>query len=290
MDWDRDFRDDALYFGTVAGDQANPSGNLIRAKLRLTGSILEMETSVMFDAQKPIVTRPTTAIGYGNKFWVFAGSGRYFTRADGNQPSRGNVYIGLIEEKDDSQNAVSSHVKTQTFTRSDLFNATSVGVKPGGALTGAQNVKGEAIADIDTLRTTISQTQKGWYRNFGTNERQHTMTGYLASTLFVSTTFPGASNSCADEDTHNMYVLDMRSGVNSPYSTHIATQDDIVKGNAVNLGQVIPFRGGKGPAPHMKDPASKIINLGDASIGTIPLLDIDIPSQRHSWREVTVPW
>ena len=265
MDWNRDFADDALYFGTIAGDQANPSGNLIRAKLSLTGSTLGMAASVVFDTQKPVVARPTTAIDYRNNYWVFAGTGRYFVRADGNQNHNNNMYLGLIEEKDDAANAAAGSVKAQTVVEGDLFDSTAVGVKPGGALTGAANTvvtPNTPISHIATLRTHISQNKKGWYRYFGFNERQHTTTGYLASTLFVSTSIPGRSNRCDSKDAHNIYVFDMRSGVYSPFSTRLAAQVDVGSGYAVEVGQVIPLTGGNGPEPEMNDPSSQIINLG----------------------------
>ena len=286
MDWDRDFADDMLYFGTVAGTQETPSGKLWRAKVALGGTGLSFEPSVMFNTEKPVAKRPATVIDYRNNYWVFAGTGRYFVRGDAAYNNSDNMYLGLKEQRDAETGALAAAFIP--FTVGTLFNTTGVTIKESGALENAgNNTGGNAINYIDGLRKEIAENKDGWYINFGDNERQHTGTGYAASTLFFSTTVPGASQSCSSGDQGYVYLIDMRSGVFSPFYKPLASSGDN-QNNGTDVDEVLDRVIIDGPGPDLNDP-SDVWNLASGGVQEAPE-PIEFKSQRHSWREVQAPW
>ena len=176
-----------------------------------------------------------------------------------------------------------------TYSTLNLFNTTSVTINNSDAITGAADKDNNAITDIDALRSElahketadngdVTETWDGWYFTFGTNERQHTGTGYLASTLFFSTTVPGVTQQCGAGDSGYIYVIDMRSGVFSPYYKN---GSDI---NAVKNKILV-----EGVGPEINRPA-EIVNLEDGRPDPPPGLDLGGKAQRHSWREISIPW
>ena len=283
MDWDRDFKDDALYFGTVAGGQANPTGKLFRAPLAFADAIT-IAPELMMDVGKPLANRPLSVIDYKNNFWVFTGSGRFYVRSDSEAEIRNNIYVGLKERK--SRDTL---LAGGTYSTLNLFNTTNVTINNSDAITGAADKDNNALTDIDALRSElankdtalngdVTETWDGWYFTFGANERQHTGTGYLASTLFFSTTVPGTAQQCAAGDSSYIYVIDMRSGVFSPYLKNGADLD-AVKGKSKR----------NGIGAEINRPAD-VINLEDGGAGDPPELDLGGKAQRHSWREISIPW
>ena len=303
MDWDRDFEDDAIYFGTISGSQAEPDGKLMRALVNFNNG-LSMAPYVMFDTGKPVVKRPVTVINQRN-YWVFAGTGRYYTRGDASEVNSDNIFLGL-KERTESDGSVD---RDFDFTNTRLFNANAVAsVDTGGniydASGGSFRADNKDLSKVDLLRKHIRDWTpelsgtapppkpyyEGWIRTFGANERQHAQAGYLASTLFVGTTVPGAGDACSASDQGALYILDMRSGVASPFvqDERYTRRIQVAGGrevDAVNLPINLD-----GAAPDMNDPASLLFNKDDGGVGKLPELNVNIPSQRHSWREVTVPW
>ena len=297
MDWDRDFNDDALYFGTVAGGQDAPSGQLFRALLSAGDTGISITPSVMMDDSdsglgKPVVNRPLTVIDYRNNFWVFTGTGRFYVRSDATTVSSDNLYVGLKERKSTEADTL---LAGGNFIRANLFDTTNVTITNAGDVTGATTPAvggeaGEALTDIDAVRNELARKEEGedegpptdawsgWFFRFGANERQHTTTGYLATTLFFSTTVPGSAQQCSASDQGRIYVIDMRSGVFSPYYRN-GTEVSAVKEPLLI----------EGIGPELNSPVD-VINLGDGSVQSAPELDFGGDSQRHSWREISVPW
>ena len=71
-DWDQDYQDDAVYFGSVDTAGSTLSGRMMRLKLNstLTNSTLD----VFLESGKPMITKPL-AVADQNSYWVYAGTG-----------------------------------------------------------------------------------------------------------------------------------------------------------------------------------------------------------------------
>lgn len=82
VDWELDYKDDALYFGTV-GDENSTVGSFYR--LALDGDqdpANWKEPRVLYDAQLPISAAATVSIDDLNNHWVYFGSGRIWSQGD----------------------------------------------------------------------------------------------------------------------------------------------------------------------------------------------------------------
>ncbi len=120
MDWNRDFADDSIYFGTITGTQAEPTGSLMRGRITLNGETLSFDFSVMLNMGKPVTARPTTVIDYQGDNWVFAGTGRFYTRNDANTLASNNQFVGIMEAGLATGDSHASGVGKTTFTLSQL--------------------------------------------------------------------------------------------------------------------------------------------------------------------------
>ncbi|MDZ7923972.1 MAG: hypothetical protein U5M23_07910 [Marinagarivorans sp.] len=308
MDWNRDFADDAIYFGTVAGTQAAPTGSLMRGRLTLTENGLDFDFSTMFAMGKPVTARPTTVIDYQGENWVFAGSGRFYTRTDANtKPPENNQFVGIMETKlaaEDTSHA--SGVGETKFALNQLYNSTAITTYSDGTIKGA--LPADKIKTVDALRDYIHNTKataqsdttyKGWYRNFvnntatGVDERQHSEAAYAAGTLLFGTSDPADSGSCDSSDKGYVYLIDMLSGIPSPYSSNATDASDTDKQNlglGADVKEILQSKEVNSAIFQKLDPYTGKISLGNATLEDAPALDLTIESKRHSWREVPITW
>lgn len=84
VDWNLDDIDDAIYFGTVAGTNQNPDGQLFRATLTTTGNNELFDANVIFDVGRPIQHRPVVPADHTtqNDKYVLFGTGRTISLED----------------------------------------------------------------------------------------------------------------------------------------------------------------------------------------------------------------
>ena len=301
MDWNRDFADDAIYFGTVAGTQAAPTGSLMRGRLTLTDDGLGFDFSTMFAMGKPVTARPSTVIDYQGDNWVFAGSGRFYTRTDASTTST-NQFVGIMETKlAASDTSHASGVGTTTFNNSQLYDTTDITTYSDGTIKGA--LPADKLKTVDALRdyirnhktsdTATEPQYKGWIRTFGQDQRQHSEAAYAAGTLLFGTSDPADSGSCDSSDKGYIYLIDMLSGIPSPYSnntTPLTAEQRLNLGLAGNVNEISKSKEVDSAIFQKLDPFTSKISLGNAALEDAPALDLNIESKRHSWREVPITW
>lgn len=82
VDWELDYKDDALYFGTI-GDEDSDIGSLYRLALRGKEDSADWrEPRVLYDAQLPISAGPTVGTDDQRNHWVYFGTGRLLSLGD----------------------------------------------------------------------------------------------------------------------------------------------------------------------------------------------------------------
>ena len=103
VDFDLDYNADVVYFGTVSGSAPGAAADSgWKGKLRriVVENRKDPATwtadNVLFNAKRPITAAPTSGIGQQKRDWVFFGTGRYFTTADGLDMST-QGYYGIKE-------------------------------------------------------------------------------------------------------------------------------------------------------------------------------------------------
>ncbi len=122
-DWDNDFTDDALYFGTVEGTVAAPEGKLMRASISFEGG-LNITDNIFIDAELPISAAPTIFQDNDGREWIYAGTGRFFAEDDNSTEDLQNYYFGVKEPLDGEANP----------SFSDLIDTSGVAVFEDGTL------------------------------------------------------------------------------------------------------------------------------------------------------------
>ena len=235
-DYQLDYKADAVYFGTVGGDNTNGwTGKLRRIVINNDATVANWNgDSVLFDAEssfQPITAAPTVSTdGAGNR-WIFFGTGRLFVNADKNNTSP-QAYYGIMEH---SKNPPSSlAVDWPTINRSALRNITNI-----------------RIFDKNTVYGVVSSTTKsswsdlvswfggnsGWERDFntGNGERNVGQAALLGSTL-IFTTYVPPSDVCDFQGQSSLYALYYTTGT-AYYQPVIGKNTDNSLASSIYLGQ-----------------------------------------------------
>jgi type IV pilus assembly protein PilY1 len=102
-DWDRDFQDDVVYFGTVQGSVAVPDGELMRfvigSDFTLASSTFSKVINKSGGVGQPFSGKPYATRSSNGDFWVYAGTGRFYVADDGLSSAQQSFY-GLKEPVD----------------------------------------------------------------------------------------------------------------------------------------------------------------------------------------------
>ena len=158
-DWGRDYKDDAVYFGTVETGGVSLSGKLMR--LRLTSTLGSSSLNVFMDAGQPIMGPPMTVTDE-NSFWVYSGTGRLLTNGD-NRDTAANYFYGVKEPLNSTREFTYASV-----SQSDLVNVGDVAVFTNGDVLQKSGstyvpftVGSQTINSFGTLQTVVAE-QGGW--------------------------------------------------------------------------------------------------------------------------------
>jgi type IV pilus assembly protein PilY1 len=251
VDFDLDYRTDAVYFGTVSGDYASATGwggKLRRIVLdddtnpaNWSGdSTLIDLTDVYSGVGQPIVAAPSIGMDGDGQRWLFVGTGRFFNRQDASHAtaSHQQSYYGLKEPY------TVDGAGTKTFTwatvnRANLLDVTDATVFEGGTV---QNMAG--VTDFNGLKAAID-ARDGWFLDFGGAKERNLGQAALLGNILTFTTYLPSIDPCQIEGTSNFYALYY--GTGSAYtksviglgSTQITengkTKHEVLK--VTNLGQ-----------------------------------------------------
>ncbi len=182
VDWDRNYQDDALYFGLVEGlAPASPSGSLNRLRFSMDTSgsapvltLAATPISTMLDPDRPFQGAPVAYFDLAaNRQWVLAGTGRYLTAAD-NAGSYTNRFYGLMEPLG-SDGAFSNAAIDQTklanttnllvLSNNAVYDVSGTPVTPAPLKSGA----GALLASVENFSalTTTVRAAGGWFNDLG---------------------------------------------------------------------------------------------------------------------------
>jgi len=312
--WSADFMDDAIYYGTIEGTVAEPTGGLYR--IPLNGSPFGLPSALLLPAatsspptppNQPFPTAPTFSIDQANgDHWVYAGTGRLYVNSD-NQSATQQTFYGI---KDPGSAGTWGQVQL-----SDMQEVTGLRVFSGGDMEDPGAViPTTAITGGDITNTTDSSdftrfsnymaTKDGWFIDFtlGANSTR----SIFASVTFLSfVLFPEYSpplDQCTPEGSSRLYALYFKTGTAFPGFGLGATvpakvntnNDDIETAGVTESIQGIVSTPAiyQSPATASSGGSGKII----ACASTAACTDNDLlpitgptgtsPTGRRSWREL----
>ena len=218
-DLPRDYSSDVVYIGKNYYSGGTWRGKVYRLIVYTkdpTWASTAWGLSVLVDAQKPALVKPTaTTDGYG-RLWIYFGTGRLFsagTVSDVTDTSAQAMY-GIKESSPNGcWDRYVSNWKSScpTVVASDLLDVTDVTVTDGGSLTcgscGASTLAG-LVKDVVNDSTS---EKAGWILNLTGGERVlHEST--ILGGIVAGTTYTPGSDICIPQGTNAVYALYFESG------------------------------------------------------------------------------
>ena len=216
-DWDRDYRDDAVYFGTVETGGVSLSGKLMR--LRLTSTLGSSSLNVFMNAGQPIMAPPMTVTDE-HSFWVYSGTGRLLTSGD-NRSTAVNYFYGVQEPLNSSREFTYASV-----SQSNLVNVGDVAVFTNGDVlkrSGSSYVPftlgSQAINSFGALQEVVAE-QGGWklplsFDGSDPSGRSVNKVSRLFSQILFTEYSPPA-DSCSIDGASSLYAIHYLTGTASP--------------------------------------------------------------------------
>lgn len=294
VDWDLNFRADALYVGTSGGNAGAPVGKLFRIDFRNPGNALGLEgsapagwlaPSVLLEAGRPILAAPSVTQDRAGNRWVLGGTGRYL--ADGDRASSSlQSLFGVIDR---GGTAVDYNSLVDTAGATVTVEGTVSGV--------VGNLADGLPATTESRLIDLVNGARGWRfgldraSNSAPAERSVSRTAVLDSLLFA-TSFTPSDTACNGIGNSRLFGFDFRTGAprssRPPFPLSVVTPGASLVG-IINLGKGL----GTAPTLHLDSAAPSgrgtvTINV-QSSTGAIFQRDADVTglirSNEIDWRE-----
>lgn len=319
VDWNRDYQDDALYFGLVGGTPALPEGKLKRAGvsgygsgssgLTLSFSDFLLGSTANLSSNRPFSAAPLTYRSTSGERWVYAGTGRFLV--DDDQLSSQQQYFFGIKEPEDGSNDV------QVV---DLFDTTGIDTFANGKLRNngsAFDLNGDGQDDVFSDIVDYVADEQGWafelrhpYLNnsltYPHNRIRVFSKAALAGSNVVFTAFEGAGEYCDAEGVGYLFGPHFSAGIAAPFAA-IAIDNDTTIPAEANEDEDVLTAGGEVPRvligdtqgndvpsapeviPSGEGPCKSVVTQsGSAEVSVSDIKCKPFPAGRRGWREIPV--
>jgi Tfp pilus tip-associated adhesin PilY1 len=203
VDYQLDYKSDAVYFGTVSGNTTDGWGGEMRRIVIdnhqdpadwISDSIL-LGSETAAGIHQPITAAPTASTDRNGRRWVFFGTGRFFVTGDA-QNSDQQTYYGIKEPVDTSNNPTWATVTRQFASgppsQPGLLDVSNAQVFTDRSVIGIPNPPSPATP-INTWNRLVEEIDlhSGWMLNFSrSGERNIGQAALLGSTLTFTTYIP----------------------------------------------------------------------------------------------------
>ncbi|UYM15314.1 pilus assembly protein [Endozoicomonas euniceicola] len=219
VDWNGDYKDDVVYFGSVETSAADLGGELggelggKLLRLQIGEEIARSQLSVLADNGQPITAAPFTTKD-SDSYWVYAGTGRLLTYSD-NSSSGQQWYYGFKEPLSSSR-----ALNYSTVNLTNVIDTTDAGVLSNGNLAGTSfKVDDTPISHFDELRS-VMQSKSGWrirlnYDGQNPAGRNVSTSSRLFSMLLFTEYHPSL-NSCRADGRSYLHAVHYQTGTATP--------------------------------------------------------------------------
>ena len=201
VDYDLDYKADAVYFGTVSGDFSTGWGGKLRRLIFpkvgswINDSTLIDLTNVLPGPDQygqPIVAAPSIAMSSGGQPWIFFGTGRFFNRLDATHDDTADdqqSYYGIKEFVDFGAGSYQNASRLY----SDLADMTYYDVYEGD--------------DINQIQTDNIASADGWRLDFDEPGERNIGQAVLLGDILTFTTYLPSADLCRFEGESYLYAL-----------------------------------------------------------------------------------
>lgn len=236
VDYDLDYRPDAIYFGTVSGSFATGWGGKMRRLLfndNLTKSTWVGDSTLIdlgaVESGQPITASATISISKNaltDDRWVYFGTGRFFNRKDVNLSTADDVqsYYGIKEPLD-----VSSTPPTFTWgtvINSTLLDTTTAKVFEDGItvytdypVSSSKTTFNQLVERMKIQNPSTTGFVNGWRFNLTDTRERNLGQGVALGEILTFSTYVPSLDSCEIEGTSNLYATYYTTG--TAYKKHI---------------------------------------------------------------------
>ena len=284
VDWDQDYYDDAIYFGSVR-TSGSLSGELMRVNLD-GSSPVAWTLSTLLDVGRPITARPTAVTNSESERWVFAGSGRELTRDDSRSFEQ-EFLAGVKESK------VGNTFTYTSVPFSSLVDTTDIQVQANGNLASNFTVRPGTTVDNFTDLLNALKGENGWVNRLeydGSNPSGKSVSP-AANTfaLLLLTEYQPPADQCQIDGLSYLQALHYQTGTAIPANIQKVLTNGTIVDTTISTRR-ISLGAGLAPAPVVhqgSDGKTSIIIQGGA--GNISSTDLEYSlteDGRQSWRQI----
>lgn len=271
MDWDLDFKTDAVYFGNSFIEDSQWKGKLRRVVINSSddwdANTTLIDLTTVDGINQPITAAPVAGTDENANRWIFFGTGRFMStedKADTNQ----QAYYGVKEPMDDANT---------TFTYEAVDFASLVDVSD------VEMEDGNFTQFYDLAYHIQSHGVGGWRMDFyDTGERNLSQGALLGGTL-AFTTFTPATDICGIGGASRLYAVSYLTGTaffKPTFGSDDLTDATVLK--AIDLGS------GMASAPALQIKRGKSVKvITQSGDGGAKDEELNIPLPVHGWRG---PW
>lgn len=304
-DWNRDYIDDAIYFGIVGGDEATPTGQLMRGVLNWTssGALVAgspMSISPLLDVNdQPFSAVPTVRKDSEGGFWVYSGTGRFYTVED-NLSTASQSYYGIKDP-----DAATMGGSTTVYASSELVNTTDIQVYADGTVLRSGSTTfslntGQVVDSYMDIRQAVAEEQ-GWYFDLPNTFERNVTKAAISDTSLVFTTYQPTGQACDSDGAGRLYAPHLLAGVPGPFAPLGTDSSSTSLSGAPLVYPAFPVGIGNPSDPTIyQDSDGKKKAIIQTSTGEIVDKHIDPEGgggssgsgnrRLRSWREVPINW
>lgn len=276
VDWDLDYQADAVYFGTVAGNEIAPDGKLFKLDLNPFPATSSAAPVVLSNPRNPVIAAPTVTKDEAGNHWIIAGTGRLYTEADRHSTQVQSLF------------AVIDSLPAQTPSYENL-----VLINPSGA--GTLENKSQVASSTAVLEKLIL-SKKGWKRALRTTpgtaaERSLNGIPLLGGTLFAVTFAPDDAEEKSGGKSR-LYCLDYKTGTAGSDNSSCINTAPVGSASEISEG-IIDLGPGQANAPSLylsRTASADLSVLTGTSTGAINQISAqtrqNIQSGGIDWREL----
>ena len=309
VDWDLNYSDDAVYFGTIEGSLPSPGGRLMRLLIDDNDGASKSYYGVggaslgtLLNLSRPVQAAPLTVRDRLGDRWIMAGTGRSLV-PDDNSLSQQQLFVGVKESRD----ATSKDFNYQAIALSNLIDTTDVAVFANEEVrdvsTGAVQdlyINSTLVSTFDELQTAL-QDAPGWKirLHYTAGEPSGQVTSHATLNPsdrdnFAFTEYVPPAESCEIDGESFLHALAVNTGTALPYAplgsstTYTITDAD---NNVINMVTNMVLLGpGQASSVTFHEGAEggtqAITNMSTGSIGGTPFAPPKLENGRQSWRQI----
>jgi type IV pilus assembly protein PilY1 len=284
VDYELNYKTNAVYYGTISGEPGAWGGKLRRIVLEDDPDPSNWEAeSILIDVEKPISAAPTVATDTDGRFWVYFGTGRFFTRTDVLYTNT-QTFHGVREPWTDDNNDGYADIDELDWTTvsdvSDLLDVTDASVF-------AVDLSVTGVPGVSYFHELLEEVENydGWYLDFPDSGERNLGQGSLLGDLVTFTTYTPTADVCDFRGTSSLYLLYYKTGTAyyKPVAGTDSQTDEVIK--TLDLGE------GMTTTPNLfsQDGTNETTAFVQSSTGAIITIDETNPgtttSGKISWQE-----